>query len=56
MADEDPLDAPGAREVGEQHVWAFGAATSGSAAEDPSEDPSEDDAEDRPASEEDQQR
>ena len=56
VADEDPLDAPGAREVGEQHVWAFGAATSGSAAEDPSEDPSEDDAEDRPASEEDQQR
>ena len=52
VADEDPLDAPGAREVGEQHVWAFGAATSGSAAEDPSED----DAEDRPASEEDQQR
>ena len=34
----------------------LGAATSGSAAEDPSEDPSEDDAEDRPASEEDQQR
>ena len=33
-------------------MWAFGAATSGSAAEDPSED----DAEDRPASEEDQQR
>ena len=56
VADEDPLDAPGAREVGEQHVWAFGAATSGSAAEDPSEDDAEDDAEDRPASEEDQQR
>ena len=56
VADEDPLDAPGAREVGEQHVWAFGAATSGSAAEDPSEDDAEDDAEDRPASEEDKQR
>lgn len=67
----DPLDAPGARTVGEQHVWSFGA-TDGAEQDGAEEDGTEQDAaeqdapeeradnadpdQERPASEEDQER
>lgn len=49
---EDPLDAPGAREVGEHSVWSFGDA---SAQDDPADDSSTDASGD-PADDEDQER
>ena len=65
----DPLDAPGARSVGEQHVWSFGAEDRGEEAADASGvEPSDADAagaddadqadrdQERPVSEEDQER